>query len=227
MSPTNSIPVIAIDGPSASGKGTIAERVANELNFNYLDSGALYRLVALAALNANIDLNNEKELSRLARDLNAHFGGNKVYLAENDVSLQIRSESCSKAASQVAVWPLVRQALLSRQREFRKAPGLVAEGRDMGSVVFPDASPKVYLTAGIEARAQRRYKQLKEKGIDAKLPDLLQDLRERDARDSERGIAPLQKCADASMLDTTFLTIDDVVAQVVALYSKGSKGSDY
>ncbi len=213
----NPPPVIAIDGPSASGKGTVAERVARALGFHYLDSGALYRLVAWAALDAGENLENELKVSDIALKLNVIFKDG-IWLGQREVSAALRAETISNAASRVAALPRVRQALLSRQRALRQPPGLVADGRDMGSVVFPDARLKIYLTATPEARAERRYKQLMDKGMSASMSALLQDIRDRDARDSARAVAPLQKCADAMYLDTTALTIDQVVAQVLAQY---------
>ncbi len=210
-------PVIAIDGPSASGKGTVAERVARDLGFHYLDSGALYRLVAWAALDAGINLENESEVSDIALNLNVIFNDG-IWLNQKEVGAALREEAIGNTASHVAALPRVRQALLARQRAFRQPPGLVADGRDMGSVVFPDARLKIYLTATPEARADRRYKQLMDKGMGASMNALLQDIRDRDARDSARAVAPLQKCSDAMYLDTTALTIDEVVAQVLAQY---------
>jgi 3-phosphoshikimate 1-carboxyvinyltransferase len=212
------VPVIAIDGPSASGKGTIAQRVAQALGFAFLDSGALYRLTALAALDAGTDPGDETAVTVLARDLPCRFEGAEIYLAGARVTERIRQESVSAAASKVAALPGVRSALLGRQRAFRIPPGLVADGRDMGSVVFPDATLKVYLTASVEERARRRHKQLMEKGIDATLPSLLQDIGERDARDSGRSVAPLLHCSDARLLDTTGLTIEQAVQQVLQWY---------
>lgn len=223
------IPVIAIDGPSASGKGTIAERVALALGFGYLDSGALYRLVALAALRSGVGLDDEPALAALAGGLDVRFGGGKILLSGQNVTDDIRSEACGMGASRVAALPGVRTALLQRQRAFRLAPGLVAEGRDMGTVVFPDASLKLFLTASAEVRAERRYKQLKEKGIDANIRTLLQELRERDARDSGRSAAPLQQAADARELDTTGIGIDEVVRQVLEWHRQNAArvaGSD-
>lgn len=210
-------PVIAIDGPSASGKGTVAERVARKLGFHYLDSGALYRLVAWAVLDAGINLDNELRSSYIALNLNIKFN-NGIWLDQKEVGAAIRDETMGNAASRVAALLRVRQALLARQRAFRQPPGLVADGRDMGSVVFPDARLKIYLTATPEARAERRYKQLMDKGMDASMNALLQDIRDRDARDMARAVAPLQKCEDALYLDTTALTIEQVVAQVMAQY---------
>ncbi|MBS3917163.1 MAG: bifunctional 3-phosphoshikimate 1-carboxyvinyltransferase/cytidylate kinase [Sulfuritalea sp.] len=208
-------PVIAIDGPSASGKGTVAAMVAEQLGFHYLDSGALYRLVALAALRAGLALDDGEALARIAETLPATFEGPRILLDGEDVGAAIRSETCSAGSSKVAAFPAVRSALFERQRAYRQAPGLVAEGRDMGSVVFPDARFKVFLTATAEARAERRHKQLIDKGMSANIDALLQDLRERDARDSARAVAPLQKCADAELLDTTAMTVDEAVAWVI------------
>ncbi len=208
-------PVIAIDGPSASGKGTVAALVAEKLGFHYLDSGALYRLVALAALRAGVSLEDGEALARVAGTLPATFEGGSILLDGVEATDAIRSEECSAGASKVAAFPAVRDALLGRQRAYRQAPGLVAEGRDMGSVVFPDAPLKVFLTATAEARADRRYKQLIDKGMSANIATLLQDLRERDARDSARAVAPLQKCADAELLDTTAMTVVEAVAWVI------------
>jgi len=212
---STAVPVIAIDGPSASGKGTIAQAVARKLGFRYLDSGALYRLVALAAIKEATRLDDEAALARRAGSLNVSFDGGEIILFGQKVTEAIRSEECGIGASRVAALPAVRAALLQRQRGFRAPPGLVAEGRDMGTVVFPDAILKVFLTASAEARAERRYKQLKEKGIDANIRTLLQELRKRDERDSARSVAPLQKAADARELDSTGLGIDEVVRQVL------------
>ncbi len=214
-----SIPVIAIDGPSASGKGTVAARVAKALGFHYLDSGAIYRVTAHAALQRGLDLTDEAGLAAMARDLDLHFDGQEVYLAATPVGDAIRTEEAGRAASRIAALPQLRAALLELQRAFRKAPGLVTDGRDMGSVVFPDARVKVFLTASPEERAQRRYKQLIEKGFDANLPALVQDLRERDARDASRSAAPLQQCTGAHLLDTTDLSIQEAVDRILAWYS--------
>ena len=219
----SSAPVVAIDGPSASGKGTVAQNVARELGFHYLDSGSLYRLVALAAMREGLDLADEAQLSRLAGRLPARFDGARISLGEERVTEAIRSEACSLAASRVAALPAVRQALLARQHRFRQPPGLVAEGRDMGSVVFPDATLKVFLTASFDARADRRYKQLKEQGIAATLPLLLQDLRERDARDASRSVAPLKQSPGARLLDTTSLSAAQAAALIVGWY-RGAYG---
>lgn len=210
------IPVIAIDGPSASGKGTVAARVATALGWHYLDSGALYRLVAVKARDAGVAWDDEARLAPLARALDVRFDADRVFLDGTDVSLRIRTEDAGAGASKVAAHPAVRAALLERQRAFRDAPGLVADGRDMGSVVFPDARLKVFLTASAEARAERRYKQLIEKGIPANLDGLLLELRERDRRDASRPVAPLVQVADARRLDTTSLSIEAAVDQVLA-----------
>jgi 3-phosphoshikimate 1-carboxyvinyltransferase len=220
---TELAPVIAIDGPSASGKGTVAQRVARILGFNYLDSGALYRLIALAAKTSGVMWDDETALARVAAALNVRFDGDEVYLNQLVVTNFVRSEEASAGASQVAVWPSVREALLARQRAFRVPPGLVADGRDMGSVVFPDAGLKIYLTADAETRAERRYKQLIGKGMGANMAALLQDIRARDERDSQRPVAPLQKTDDAILLDTTHLSIDAAVEAVLARYKAVKK----
>jgi 3-phosphoshikimate 1-carboxyvinyltransferase len=212
---TRAAPVIAIDGPSASGKGTVAARVAEALGFAYLDSGALYRLTALAAKQAGVDWADETGVANLAAVLDVEFSGSDIRLNGSSVGDAIRTEEMSAGASKVAALPAVREALLFRQRAFNALPGLVGDGRDMGSVIFPKASLKVFLTASAEARAERRYKQLIEKGFSANLPDLLADLQQRDARDSQRSVAPLRQEADAKLLDTTHLTIDQAVNQVL------------
>lgn len=214
------VPVIAIDGPSASGKGTVAALVARALGFHYLDSGALYRLTAHAAGRAGVALEDEAALADLARGLDLRFDGVEVFLAGEPVGDVIRSEAAGRAASQIAALPALRAALLERQRAFRRPPGLVTDGRDMGSVVFPDATLKIFLTASCEERAKRRYKQLIEKGFDANLAALLEDLRERDARDAARSVAPLRQAADAVLLDTTGLSIDEAVQRVLQEYRK-------
>jgi 3-phosphoshikimate 1-carboxyvinyltransferase len=219
----SSAPVIAIDGPSASGKGAVAQRVAEHLGFHYLDSGALYRLVALAALRHGVDLKDADSLGEIARTLAAHFSEGKILLGGEDVTEAIRAESVSTTASEVAAFPSVRQGLMYRQKAFLRAPGLVAEGRDMASVVFPDAVVKVFLTASVEERARRRYKQLIEKGFNATLTTLLQDIRQRDARDSERSVAPLQKSVDAQIIDTTGLSIQEVVARILQWFESASR----
>lgn len=209
------VPVIAIDGPSASGKGTVAQGVAAALGWHYLDSGALYRLVALAALQRGLTLTDPARLGPLAAGLGADFRENQIFLDNQIVTEKIRSEECGNAASTVAAIPEVRAGLLQRQQAYRKSPGLVADGRDMGSVVFPDAGLKVFLTATAEARAERRYKQLNEKGIVATLDPLLRDLRERDQRDKSRSVAPLQQGSDARLLDTTGMSVAEAIGQVL------------
>lgn len=211
-------PVIAIDGPAASGKGTIAYNVATDLGYHYLDSGALYRVVALRALEHGAALDDVAALARLAGDADATFRGARAVLGGRDVADELRREQVSTAASRIAVHPQVRGALLARQRAFRTAPGLVAEGRDMGTVVFPDAGVKVFLTASAEARAERRHKQLIEKGIPATIDGLLRDIRERDLRDSTRAAAPLVPAPDAVLLDTTNLSIAEVTQAVLTLH---------
>lgn len=215
-----SIPVIAIDGPSASGKGTIAAIVAQRLGFHYLDSGAIYRVTAYAALQNKIDLADESALVELAGRLDLRFDGAEVYLDGRPVGDAIRTEEAGRAASTIAVLPRLREALLARQRAFRQAPGLATDGRDMGTVVFPDAQVKVFLTASAEERANRRYKQLIEKGFCANFAQILQDLQERDARDAARSAAPLQHAPDAVLIDTTGMTIEAVVRAVLDLYSQ-------
>ncbi|MEJ2174999.1 MAG: (d)CMP kinase [bacterium] len=211
-----SVPVIAIDGPSASGKGTVAKRVAQALGFHYLESGALYRLVALASLKAGIAADDAAGLARLAETLELRFAGDAVVLDGEDVSLALYEERCGERASQVAQHPAVRSALLARQRAFRRRPGLVADGRDMGSVVFPDAALKVFLTASDEERARRRYNQLKQKGIHANLRALSRDLAARDERDTARAVAPLTRAADARALECSSLPVDAVVETVLS-----------
>jgi cytidylate kinase len=215
-----SAPVIAIDGPSASGKGTIALEVAAFLHFHYLDSGVLYRLVALSAVRAGAAFDDEPAVAALATALPADFRERGVWLGAERVDAAIRTEAISTAASRVAALPQVRTALLSRQRAFRAPPGLVADGRDMGTVVFPDARLKIFLTASAQARAERRYKQLMEKGLGANIQTLLRDIRERDARDSARAAAPLRPAEDAIEIDTTELSIQQVVDRVLALWHR-------
>lgn len=216
------VPVIAIDGPSASGKGTVAARVAKALGFHYLDSGALYRLVGYQAAQEGIACDDETRLAELTARLDIDFEDERVLLGGIDASNAIRTEAVSAAASKVAVFPCVRAALLDVQRGFRKAPGLVADGRDMGTVVFPDAPVKVFLTASAEERARRRYKQLMEKGISASIDDLLRDIEQRDRRDSERATAPLKTAPDAFLLDTSNLSIAQAVDAVLAQYHRAA-----
>ena len=215
------IPILTIDGPSGSGKGTVSARVARRLGWHLLDSGALYRLVALGAERHHIPLDDEQALADYAASLDVRFelpesGVEPVTLLEGEaVGDAIRSETCGNAASKVAALPAVRAALLQRQRDFVQKPGLVADGRDMGTVVFPEAKAKIFLTASVEERAQRRYKQLIEKGISANLAGLLEEIAERDARDSQRKAAPLKPADDALQLDSTSMAIDEVVERVV------------
>ncbi len=220
------VPVIAVDGPSASGKGTVAERIAGDLGMHYLDSGALYRLTALAASHAGVAWDDEAGVAAIAQRLPVRFANGKIWLtvhpagedaAEIDATEAIRVEDMSRGASLVAALPAVRAALLDRQRAFRVAPGLVADGRDMGSVVFPDAVVKIFLTASVEARAERRYKQLIGKGIHANLTTLSQELRERDERDASRSVAPLRQLPDASLLDTSTLNVEQAVSGALAI----------
>jgi cytidylate kinase len=212
------IPVIAIDGPTASGKGTVAHRLAAELGWHYLDSGALYRVTALAALRQGVALSDAVSLARLASNLELRFEGARIFMAGEEVSDAIRTESVGEAASQIAVLPDLRAALLSLQRDFQRAPGLVADGRDMGTVVFPQAPLKVFLTASAAERARRRYKQLIEKGFSANFESLLSDLVKRDQRDATRSAAPLAAAKGAHRLDSSSLSIDQTVAGILALW---------
>jgi cytidylate kinase len=211
-------PVITVDGPTASGKGTVAARVAAELGYHYLDSGALYRLVALRALEEAVSDSDAAGLARLAGRMQPRFYDGRVELDQRDVTQAIRTEAVSRNASRVAVHAPVRAALLDLQLAFRRPPGLVADGRDMGTVVFPSAVLKIFLTASLEARAERRYKQLIEKGLAANMRDLLADLRARDERDSNRATSPLRPAEDAYRLDSSTLSVDEVVAQILAWY---------
>jgi cytidylate kinase len=216
--PTSNIPVITIDGPTASGKGTVAHKVADRLGFHLLDSGALYRLTALSAIRRGTDMNNEHALSKVAEHLQVRFNGGHIYLGTEDVANAIRAEEVGNTASKIAALPGVRQALFALQLGFRETPGLVADGRDMGTVIFPSAKLKVFLTASAEARAQRRYKQLIDKGFSANMDDLLEDLQSRDARDTQRAVAPLIPAEGAHILDTSAMTADEAVEQVLAWY---------
>ena len=214
------IPVLTIDGPTASGKGTVAQQVARTLGFHYLDSGALYRLTALSALRRAVRLTDEAALAALAAALPVQFVGEHVLLAQEDVSDAIRAEAVGNAASKIAALPALRQALVGLQLGFLTPPGLVADGRDMGTVLFPQAPLKVFLTASVEARAQRRHKQLIGKGFPANIDDLRKDLSERDARDANRAIAPLRPAQDAYLLDSSDITADQAVQRVLGWYAQ-------
>ena len=214
------IPVIAIDGPTASGKGTVAQRVAERLGFHYLDSGSLYRLAALAAIKQGQDLADADAVTKVAENMDVAFRDGKTLLDGRDVGDEIRTEAASQNASRVAALPSVRTALLNLQRDFRVASGLVADGRDMGSVVFPDAILKVYLTASAEARAERRTKQLKEKGMSAIMADVVKELRARDERDMNRPAAPLKHYSDAYLIDTTGISAEAAVEKILSLAQK-------
>ena len=217
----NDIPVLTIDGPSGSGKGTVAQLMAKDLGWHYLDSGALYRVLAKACTKHGVELSDETSVSTLAKNLDVVFlfknGELEVLLEGQNVSTLIRSEQTGNAASKVAALPLVRSALLERQHHFRQLPGLVTDGRDMGTVVFPDAPYKIFLNASAEVRAQRRHKQLKEKGIGSKIPDLINEISERDERDRNRRVAPLRPATDAIQLDSTSLGIENVFERVRAI----------
>ena len=222
MTSAERVPVIAIDGPSGSGKGTVSELLAARLGWNYLDSGALYRAVGVAAQRAGTDFSDAAALALLARKLDIRFVPRSnapvaVLLDGTDVGDILRTEAAGESASRVAAVPAVRQALLHKQHALRRPPGLVADGRDMGTTVFPDALLKVFLTASPEVRAERRYKQLKQKGSDVNLPRLLQDIRERDARDAARAVSPLRPAADAHLLDASDLRISEVVDRIESL----------
>jgi CMP/dCMP kinase len=213
-------PVITIDGPSGTGKGTITHLLAAELGWHVLDSGALYRIIGLTASQTGIELTDSQRLSQLAEELNITFATlfpGSIVVNGQEISAQIRLESTGALASKVAADPQLRQALLQRQYDFRQLPGLVADGRDMGTVVFPDANGKFFLTASAEIRAQRRYNQLKDKGVSVSLPGLLRDIQERDERDSSRAVAPLKPAKDALVIDTGPLSIEQVMAAVRAM----------
>ena len=216
---TSHIPVITIDGPTASGKGTVAHKVADRLKFHYLDSGALYRLTALMAIRRDVELTDEHAIAKLAEHLPVHFAGGEILLANENVTHAIRHESVGNMASKIAALPTVRQALFALQLGFRKPPGLVADGRDMGTVIFPHAQLKVFLTASVAARAQRRYKQLIDKGFSANMEDLLSDLQARDDRDTQRAIAPLVPAAGAHILDKSNMTADQAIEEVLKWYA--------
>ena len=220
--------VIAIDGPSGSGKGTLSQLLAKKIGFHLLDSGALYRLVALAALKQGVNIQDERQVEQVAAQLDVRFDitdeSTRILLSGEDVTSAIRNEIISMNASVVAAYPGVREALLKRQRNFRQLPGLVADGRDMGTTVFPDADIKIFLTASAEARAQRRYKQLVEKGESVDMNALIKDIQERDERDSKRTVSPLKPAADAILLDSTQMTIEEVLEAMLSLV-KGAKHS--
>lgn len=220
---SNNIPVIAIDGPSASGKGTVAQLLAEKLGYHYLDSGALYRIVALAAFEQKIDWQAEQDVAKLVAQLRIKFEHGEIYLNDENVSEKIRTEQMGQGASKVAAHPLVRLALVELQHSFRKAPGLVADGRDMATVIFPDAKTKIFLTASAEVRADRRYKQLINKGLEADYPAILKDLQDRDARDSQRAVAPLQQAPDASLLETSQLNIDQAVNKALEAVARSAE----
>lgn len=223
--PDSRAPVIAIDGPSGSGKGTIARQVASELGWNLLDSGALYRLIGLAAVQQGIPLDAGGALAELVARIQVRFevdedGEEEIWLDGHNVTTDLRHEEGGRRASLVAAIPEVRSALIGLQRAFQQLPGLVADGRDMGTVVFAHAPLKIYLTASAEERAQRRHKQLKEKGIDVSLPALSRDIKERDRRDSERTVAPLRPASDARLLDSSGIPIEEVTATVLRWFAE-------
>ena len=222
MTAIDSVPVITLDGPGGAGKGTVCLRLADRLGWHILDSGSLYRLTALEALRK--DASDQSQLVDIAKNMDIDYvpaeGGLKIMLDHRDVTDAIRTEAVGARASEIAAIAAVRQALLERQRSFARLPGLLADGRDMGTVVFPQAQLKIFLTASPEERAKRRYKQLKEKGIDANLPKLVVELEARDKRDSERSAAPLRAADDAVLLDTTEMSIDEVVDQVMSMASQ-------
>lgn len=216
----SNIPVIAIDGPSASGKGTVAQLVSEKLGFHYLDSGALYRLIALEAIRTGVDLNDERSLVSIAEHLEVTFVARKIKIGTEDVTELVRHEEYGNGASIIAAYSKLRGALLDRQRAFRQEPGLVTDGRDMCTVVFPDATLKIFLTASAKIRAQRRYNQLMEKGEDVKITSILEDIEVRDKRDSNRKIAPLKQGIDSVFIDTTLLSISEVVNEILRQYSE-------
>jgi len=212
----SAVPVLALDGPGGAGKGTVGRAVAGRLGWHYLDSGALYRVAALVALRDGLDPAEPGRVAQRVRGLDVSLDGDRIMLRGEDVSRDIRTDEVGAMASRLAPEPAVRSALIDRQRALRRAPGLVADGRDMGTVVFPDAAAKVFLTASLEERAYRRYKQLKEQGFDANLSQLTRELRERDERDANRDVAPLRPAEDAVVVDTTGHPVEWVVEQVLA-----------
>lgn len=214
------VPVIAIDGPSASGKGSVAELVAEQLGFHYLDSGAIYRIVAYASQQNQIAWSDAEAIAKLTAQLHIEFSHGNILLNGNDITTEVRSEEMGRGASEVAVHPAVRHALLDLQKQFRQLPGLVGDGRDMASVVFTDAILKIFLTADVEIRAQRRYQQLRNRGLAADYETILQDLQARDLRDSQRSAAPLKQMPDALLLDTSNRTIQQAVDFVLNAYKK-------
>ena len=220
MNKHSATPVITIDGPTASGKGTVAALVAAHLDWQILDSGALYRLTALACMRQGVDTNDIDAVAQVARQLDVRFDQSRCFLGTEDVTDALRAENIGLLASQVAAYPAVRDALLARQRDFQQGAGLVADGRDMGTVVFPDAPLKIFLVADVQSRAQRRYNQLIEKGVSANLLDLLADLQARDLRDTNRAVAPLKAAPDAYIIDSTTLSINDTVDQALQYWAK-------
>lgn len=220
--PGKHIPILTIDGPSGSGKGTISRVVADELGWHLLDSGALYRAVGYAASMAGLDLSDAEAVTRCAETTRISFrdpkdgGDTRVIVNGHDATDELRTETCGAAASAIAVFPSLREALFEKQRSFRRAPGLVADGRDMGTVIFADADAKVFLTASAAERAKRRYKQLKAKGLNVTLASLLREIEARDARDAARAVAPLRAADDAVAIDTTGMPIEAVVEKVLA-----------
>jgi len=225
MSGLSATPVIAIDGPTASGKGTIAAGVAKRLEFNYLDSGSLYRLVSLEAQGAGVELDDEPALIAIAGALRPEFVDGRIRLDGQDVSDQIREEGIGAAASRLAVLPGVRQALVAIQRRFRTSPGLVADGRDMGTAIFPDAKLKIFLTADVQSRAERRHKQLIEKGFSSNITGLSKVLRDRDNRDANRAVSPLRAAEDAIVIDSTHLSIEQTIEQVLGAWKAIAGGA--
>lgn len=222
---TSPPPVIAIDGPSASGKGSVAERVAKQFGFHYLDSGAIYRLLAYAAYTQGVAWSDAVTLAGIATKMQIKFEGGETYLNDEQVSAHIRTEQMGKGASEVAVHPEVRTALLQTQRNFRQAPGLVGDGRDIGSVIFPDAGLKIFLTAAVETRAKRRYDQLLQRGEAANYALILEDLQQRDLRDSQRAVAPLKQLPDAILLDTTDKNIEQAVNIIIEAFKKAGQNA--